>query len=95
MKVDIREYISTILEDLPSDFDGEAVTLAASCLFEVNEECKKLNKKEEEIFHHIVAQLLFLCKRIRPDIKTAAAFLTARVKQPGEDDKKSVGALSI
>ena len=37
-------------------------------------------------FHRTVAQLLFLCKRARPDIKTLLSFLTTRVKQPDKDD---------
>ena len=88
--VDMREYIETILEDLPSEYDGDAVTPAASYLFEINEVCNKLNSVEAEMFHHVVAQLLFLCKRGRPDIQTAIAFLTTRVKEPDEDDKKKL-----
>ena len=89
VKIDMREYIKSILEDLPSAFDGEAVTPAASYLFNVDDACKKLNQADSERFHHIVAQLLFLCKRARPDIQTAVAFLTTRVKAPDEDDWKS------
>ena len=37
-------------------------------------------------FHRTVAQLLFLCKRARPDIETLVSFLTTRVKQPDKDD---------
>jgi hypothetical protein len=33
-----------------------------------------------------VAQGLFLCKRARPDISPAIAFLTMRVKNPDEED---------
>jgi len=38
---------------------------------------------------HIVAKLLFLCKMSQPDIQTADAFLTTRVKRPGQDDLKA------
>ena len=34
--------------------------------------------------------MLFLCKRARPDIQTAVAFLTTRVKGPDEDDWKKL-----
>jgi len=43
-------------------------------------------EEQVRIFHHTVAQLLFLSGRARPDIKTAVAFLTTRVKEPDEDD---------
>ena len=37
-----------------------------------------------------MAQCLFLTKCGRPDIQTAIAFLTARVKSPDEDDQKKL-----
>ena len=42
------------------------------------------------IFHTIVAKLLFLCKRGRPDIHTVIAFLTTRVKQLDKDDQNKL-----
>jgi hypothetical protein len=42
------------------------------------------------LFHHNVAKLLFLCKRARPDIQTAIAFLCTRVKGPDMDDYKKL-----
>ena len=47
---------------------------------------RKLLPEEARAFHHSVAQLLFLCGRARPDIKTAVLFLTTRVKAPDKDD---------
>ena len=88
VKIDMRKYIETILEELPSGFDVEAVTPAASYLFDVNEACRKLNQSDSDKCHHAVAQLLFLCKQARPDIQTTVAFLTTRVKGPDEDDLK-------
>lgn len=38
----------------------------------------------------MVAKLLFLCKRARPDVQTAVDFLCTRVKQPDEDDWKKL-----
>jgi hypothetical protein len=43
------------------------------------------------MFHHHTAKLLFLSKRARPDIQTAVAFLTTRVRSPDEDDYKKLG----
>ena len=42
------------------------------------------------MFHHNTAKLLFLSKRARPDIQTAVAFLTTRVKLPDRDDYKKL-----
>ena len=47
----------------------------ANHIFEVNETAVKLSKRGVQAFHMIVAKLLFLCKRARPDILTGATFL--------------------
>ena len=49
-----------------------------------------LSKDNAEIFHTIVAKLLYLCKRTRPDIHTAVAFLTTRVSKPDMDNYKKL-----
>ena len=47
---------------------------------------KLLPEEQARQFHRTVAQLLFLCKRARPDIEPLVSFLTTRVKEPDEDD---------
>ena len=61
---------------------------AGGHLFEVREEADRKVRLEEQArqFHRTVAQLLFLCKRARPDIEPLISFLTIRVKEPDEDD---------
>ncbi len=44
------------------------------------------DEEQVQSFHSTVAQLLFVTMRCRQDIQTAVAFLTTRVKDPGEDD---------
>jgi len=89
-KVIMKDYVEATLEALPNDMDGEAATPAARHLFEVNEDCDKLDEQTSEMFHHNTAKLLFLSKRARPDIQTAVAFLTTRVKSPDRDDYKKL-----
>ena len=45
-----------------------------------------MDNKQRKKFHSITAQLLYLCKRVRPDILTAVAFLTKRVTNPQQGD---------
>ena len=45
-----------------------------------------LPEEQARQFHCTVAQLLFLLRRARPDIKPLVPFLTIRVKEPNEDD---------
>jgi hypothetical protein len=89
--VRMDDYVSDLLEEAPDDMDGTAVTPAAEHLFTVNENPEYLNHDDSELFHHLTAKLLFLCKRARPDIQTAVAFLTTRVKRPDKDDYKKLG----
>jgi hypothetical protein len=84
------DYIKDILDELPGDMDGENTTPAANFLFDVDDDCENLDAETAEFFHHNTAKLLFLCKRARPDIQTAVAFLCTRVKQPDTDDYKKL-----
>ena len=88
--VQMFDYIDNMLADLPDDMCGTVTSPAADHLFTVNEARKKLTQAQSEMFHHNVAKLLFLCKWARPDIQTAAAFLTTRVTAPDEDDYKKL-----
>ena len=45
-----------------------------------------LDEIKAQLLHHIVAKLLFLCKRSQHDNSTAVTFLTTRMKGPDEDD---------
>jgi hypothetical protein len=55
-------------------------------LFTINDKSPSLSKQNAELFHTMVAKGLFLCKRGRPDISPAIAFLTTRVRGPKQDD---------
>ena len=89
VRIDMKDYIRKILNDvehLTDGWEGKAITSATENLFKISYDSKKLSKPEADSFHHVVAQLLFLCKRERPDIQNAVAFLTTWVKQPVMDD---------
>ena len=79
------------LEEIIEDFQDN--TPATIYLFEVNDSCTELKKKDLEIFHSIVAKLLFVGKRSRPDIMVAIAFLTTRVSKSDEDNWKKLERL--
>jgi Reverse transcriptase (RNA-dependent DNA polymerase)/Zinc knuckle len=91
VKLTMYDYIKNILSEANIDTSKPcAITPAAAHLFDVNKNSTKLDKEDAEKFHHTVAQLLYLCKRTRPDIQTAIAFLTTRVKEPDTDDYKKL-----
>jgi hypothetical protein len=88
--VDMEEYLKEIIKDLPEDMNGTATTPAADHLFKVRENATKLNEERAEFFHRVVAQLLFVAQRGRPDLRTVVSFLTKRVQAPDEDDYKKL-----
>ena len=89
--IDMEKYLDqSVLADLPSDMEGTATSPAADHLFCTRDNAEKLDKETAELFHHVTAQLLFVCKRGRPDIHTAVAFLCTRVRSPDQDDYKKL-----
>ena len=60
------DYIRKILDDVPEEMNGESATPAAHHLFEIAEDATKLSQANTDIFHHFVAQLIYLSKRARP-----------------------------
>jgi hypothetical protein len=75
VKIGVRDYVKKILGEMPEDMDGTATSPAGQYLFQIKDGIEELDKQTSEFFHATVAKLLFLCKRGRPDIQTAIAFL--------------------
>jgi hypothetical protein len=86
VKLDMTNYVNKILDEMPEVMDGTVTLPAAAYLFQIFEGIEPLNETTSEFFHATVAKLLFLCKRGRPDIQTAIAFLCTRVQQPTKHD---------
>ena len=67
-RIDMKDYVLNILaevDELSTDWSRNGVTPAAEHLFKINDNAPRLNKADSEHFHHVVAHLLFLCKRGR------------------------------
>ena len=88
VRLSMSHYIATLLAEY--EVTGVAVTPAEEWLFDVRQS-ELLSDAERESFHSAAAKLLFLSKRVRPDIQTAVSFLTTRVQKPDVDDKKKLG----
>ena len=89
----MKHHLEEALQDFTGNITIKVNTPAAVNLFVVDEECQKLNKKDMEIFHSIVAKLPFVGERARPDIMAAIAFLTTRVSRSDEDNWKRLERL--
>ena len=83
----MKHHLEEIIEDF---LDNTPATIH---LFEVNDSCTKLKNKNLEISHSIVAKLLFVGKRSRPDIMVAIAFHSTSVSKSDEDDWKKLERL--
>ena len=75
MKGQILEAIEWLNEEMAE----KSVTPANKNLFNVDCESTALNDQKPEIFHSMVAKLLYITKRARSDIETAVSFLCKRV----------------
>jgi hypothetical protein len=70
---------------------GFANTPASSHLLQVNNQNPTLlNKDTADLFHTLVANLLYLSKHGWPNILLAVSYLCSRVKAPDQDDYRKL-----
>ena len=89
-KIDMQDYVNRIFDECDKDVQKSATTPASDHLFQLRENSPLLGNKPKERFHTLVAKLLFLAKRGRPDLLTAVSFLCTRVQSPTEDDQSKL-----
>ena len=89
VKITMNGYIQDLLLYC-QDMEGTAKTPAANNLFDIDENSEQLDEKKRQNFHSIVAKLLYLSKRVRPDLLTAISFLSKRVKSATVQDMKKL-----
>ena len=86
VEISMDNYIANVIDSFPEQITGVSATPATDKLFQVRDDDRPLPEEQAVMFHHVTAQLLFASTRVRRDIQTTVAFLTTRVKNPGEDD---------
>lgn len=60
-------------------------------LYKIKKNSPLLDPKREDLFHRLVARLLFASKRARPNIQVTVAFLCTRVNALTEEDYQKIG----
>jgi hypothetical protein len=90
VKINMVDYVKKIIDEMAENMHGTATSPAADHLFKITEGIEPVNEANRELLHATVAKLLFLCKRGRPDIQTAIAFLCTRVQQPTRHDNNKL-----
>ena len=87
-------YIKALLKDRKVE---TSTVPAGENIFSIDSGGKLIENKEG--FHTVMAKLLYLSKRVRPDILLAVSFLCTRVNAPNEEDfrklEKVLGYLSL
>ena len=86
VKVKMIDYVKQMVIDFGDELVSIATTPALDHLFTMREDALPLDVLKSQKFHTFTAKGLFLCKRARPDIQTAIAFLSTRVSKPDQDD---------
>ena len=72
VEIIMKDYIAECFEAFGEPIDKDANTPAKNHLFEVVE-APPLDNDKMEVFHHIVAKLLYVSKRARVDIDLAVS----------------------
>jgi hypothetical protein len=85
-EISMKPYIDEVLQ-LYGKEDRTCVTPAKTNLFSISKEAQKI---DGVLFHSIVAKLLYLGKRGRPDILLLIQFLCTRVKGPTIEDQRKL-----
>jgi hypothetical protein len=87
--IKMKDYLKEAIADFGEDIVKSAATPAKRDLFDINDDSPALPDKKREIFHSVVAKLLYVSKRGRLDIQLATAFLCTRVScSSGQDWEK-------
>ena len=88
--VSMDSYITEAIDKFPKEMMEIIKTTAGNHLFKVDVACVKMCKRDNIIFHLLVANLLYLIKRAQPYIQPTIMFLTMRVINPDEGDWKKL-----
>ena len=74
----MKEQLESVINLFNIAYGKEVTDVATSPaqkhLRDVNPDCNPLSTKRSEIFHSIVATLLWIMKRARPDLETSVGF---------------------
>jgi hypothetical protein len=85
VRVDMSSYTEKVLDFYAKVLEPRRVP-GKKGVFLVSKSSAAVNLDEKQRFHTVVAKLLYLAKRARPDIITIVSFLCTRVKAPTMED---------
>jgi hypothetical protein len=89
----MQSHLQEALNETNIEITKTATSPAQKNLFIIDENSETLGKKEADNFHSIVAKLLYISLRTRPDILLATSFLCTRVSNPTKQDQRKLQRL--
>jgi hypothetical protein len=90
VKVTMENYVDELLKFCEIREDASSTVPAAPYLFNIRDDVQLLDKKHKDLYHTVVAKLLYLSKRVRLDILLANSVFCTRVKEPTIDDQNKL-----
>ena len=73
IEIEMKDQIGEALDWFGETICEKPTTPTNNSLFNVQEDSIELNQEKSNLFHSIVAKLLYICKRARPDVETTVA----------------------
>ena len=89
-EVDMVDQVKETIQAFGEEIEGEVKSPAAKYLLNVPDDDEDLDDERKERFHSVVAKLLYIMKRARPDLETGVAFLCTRVTKCTMSDWKKL-----
>ena len=71
---------------LPGGVHGTTTSPAKKDMYDVDTKSRALDQKSADLFHSVIAKILWITKRGRLDLETTESFLCTRVANSNEDD---------
>ena len=84
--IEMEDQVKEAIEWGKSQGGCKPATPVSTKLFEHMEDSELLPQNESDPFHSVVQKLLYICKRVRPDIEPVVSYLCTRVSEPRKDD---------
>jgi hypothetical protein len=84
--VDMKDYLVEAITESGLAVTKTAMTPAAKDLFSVSAASPFLTKRQQEVFHSVVAKLLYVSIRARMDLLLTTSFLATRVSKSTQQD---------
>ena len=81
----MKEQLLEAIESFGENIDEKLNTPASIHLFIFNKRAHRIDEEKGFFSHSVVANLLYIMKRARPDLETAMSFLRRRLSNSDVD----------